>query len=277
MAHPSGARARRAARQHTEVEESGDETWIVSYADMVTLLFGFFVILYSFSSLDESKFSQMSEQFASAFKAPENQQAQKSDAGMTSESQQIRALQLLIAMLELPGSVEDNVARIERAAATSTDITAAREKIAELTVATPKLAMLQTPAADTDAGVVDLILPASTLFASGSATLSSEAQKSIAELAEKLALQPGIRSIEVIGHTDSTPPSSGSNFALSSERAGAVAEVLRSHGIESRRLSVRGMADLEPLAVEKTADGRIDPEAQAKNRRVHILIRRAVP
>jgi hypothetical protein len=95
-------------------EEHDNELWLVSYADMVTLLFGFFVILFSLSDLDDKKFDQMTARMAEAFKANDGKKSAETDAGVSTEARQLRALQMLVAMLNLGDSVDDAVPKIEK-------------------------------------------------------------------------------------------------------------------------------------------------------------------
>src|SRR5271170_1548655 len=88
--------------------------WIVSYADMMTLLFGFFVILYSLSQVDEKKLSVVGKELAAAFRGEIEKKQSESQVGMLMEARQIRALQLLIAMLNLGENMDQAVDNIER-------------------------------------------------------------------------------------------------------------------------------------------------------------------
>src|SRR3954469_3184543 len=94
--------------------EANEELWIVSYADMMTLLFGFFVILYSLSNVDDRKLSVVGKQLAAAFRGEVDHKDSKSEVGMLMEARQIRALQLLIAMLSLGENMDQAVDNIER-------------------------------------------------------------------------------------------------------------------------------------------------------------------
>jgi len=276
-------------KKHTwsqpHAEEHDEEGWLVSYADMVTLLFGFFVIMYSMANLDEKKFAQMGENVASAFKAPEAdlQKKKKSDA-LTQESRQARALQMMSGMINPSESTEQLVKKIEAAARDTADAKKLRD---ELKGATKKIGedfFTDKP----DSPVVELVLPEKILFASGSDVLSQEAQAKIAQLGTTIARIQDLERIEVVGHTDSSPPGRNSlfknNFALSSARAGSVAAALMQGGVRKDLLRVRGMGDLEPLITNAPDKSQGGPQAvrspvavvssQAQNRRVHLIIRK---
>ena len=269
---------------HVEADESGDEQWIVSYADMVTLLFGFFVILYSFSTFDEKKFDQMGEKLASAFKAPEDlDKKTASEAGITTEARQIRALQLLVAMMNLGENMDQALNKIEHGAMNESDVNSTKEMLKEKLKEQTGISMIKSKSIDPS--VVELVLPEKILFQSGQAELSLEAQKNIQKLGKDLLRINDIDKIEVVGHTDSSPPGKTSlfktNFTLSSARAGAVAQELMKSGLPAELFSVKGMADLEPLteAVDKTAakgntKSVVIPQDPTVNRRVHIVLRK---
>ena len=264
--------------EHIEVEESGDEQWIMSYADMVTLLFGFFVILYSFSTMDEKKFDQMGEKLASAFKAPESiDKKTTADVGITNEARQIRALQLLVAMLNLGENTDQAVRKIESAAASKTELDAAKSMLQESIKHDRNISMIQSKSPESP--TVEIVMPEGLLFAAGQAELSITAKAKIQKLGRDFLKIEGIDKIEVVGHTDSLPPGPAalfkSNFALSSARAGAVAQELLNSGVRKELVMVKGMGDLEPQQVEpKDKLTKSKASDMSINRRVNIILRK---
>jgi chemotaxis protein MotB len=266
--------------EHQEAEESGDETWIVSYADMVTLLFGFFVILYSFSNLDDKKFEQMGETLASAFKAPEDiEKKAAADAGISNETRQIMALQLLVAMLNIGDSVDEAVPKIEQAYGDGTSAKAVKDLLTERIGKDEAIKMQSVLVGQgRESDVVDLVLPGASLFPSGSADLTPAAELKLRALAAEIRLAPGISAVEIVGHTDSAPLAADSpfknNFSLSSLRAGAVAGALIAGGLKPDLIEVRGMGSLKPLVPERDDEGNLISENMAKNRRVHIVLKK---
>jgi chemotaxis protein MotB len=255
-----------------------EELWLMSYADMVTLLFGFFVILYSFSSLDEKKFDQMSEKVAEAFQSKGERKESDTNADVTREQRQIRALQMLIGMLNLGDSVDEAVQMIEKSFAQRKAEDGTKTLIAEKIEGRDYGLVQSVKKSDSvDIQTVELILPATTLFSSGGHRLSDEATAKLHELADDLRQAPDLAEIEVVGHTDGKAPGRGaiydSNFTLSSLRAGAVAAALIRFGIDPKRVSVRGMGSLKPLVPERDGNGRPIVANMAKNRRVGILLK----
>jgi chemotaxis protein MotB len=274
--------------EHHEASEEGDEGWLVSYADMVTLLFGFFVILYSMANLDEKKFEQMGENVAEAFKAPETdvkKDKQKPET-QTKEARQARALQMMAGMVYPSESTEQMVKKIEAAAKMTADAKEIREQLKTKTKDFGDDLFSDKP----ESKFVELTLPENILFASGSDALSPEARSKLGQLGKTLSAIQGLERIEVVGHTDSSPPGKSSvfksNFALSSARAGMVASALMAGGMKSDLLSVRGMADLEPLVTassavgvsvigkKQSANNNLSASGQVKNRRVQLIIRK---
>jgi chemotaxis protein MotB len=113
-------------------------------------------------------------------------------------------------------------------------------------------------------------LPATVLFASGSAELSDEGRKSIEDVAKILRAVPGKRFI-VGGHTDDVPVGKNqagftSNWALSAARAVTVTETLVKEGIRPARLVAAGFGEHDPIAKNNNAKGR------QKNRRIEIVL-----
>ena len=116
---------------------------------------------------------------------------------------------------------------------------------------------------ETARGMV-LNLSGEILFDTGKSKLKSEAQMRLAKLSGIL-LMLGDSKVAVEGHTDSTG-SEATNMKLSQERAAAVADFLRSQGIQQERITTKGLGPASPVAENETAEGR------AKNRRVEIVL-----
>lgn len=113
-------------------------------------------------------------------------------------------------------------------------------------------------------------LPAETLFASGSADLTAEGERVLAQLAEQL--QPAPYQILVQGHTDDVPIRGAlaerfpTNWELAAIRAARVVRALEAHGIEPERLAAVSLGEHHPVAPNDT------PEGRAENRRIEIRL-----
>ena len=259
-----------------DTEDHDGELWLVSYADMVTLLFGFFVILFSFLNIDDKKFDQMSEKVAEAFKSNDTENISKSEVGVIGEERQVRALQMLITMLGMGENMDTTVNQIEEVYAQSQMDASAKNIIKEKIISRHR-EIIASSTENESLHNVELILPELSLFNSGDTRLKANAKAKIRALATDLNLIDGLVEIEVNGHTDSQAVRKNSpyinNFTLSSVRAGAVAEILLQTGISPKKISVRGMGSLFPILPERDLEGNLIYANMAKNRRVTILVK----
>lgn len=113
-----------------------------------------------------------------------------------------------------------------------------------------------------------LVMPGNITFATGSSSVSSQAEWTLGTVAESLKKYPG-SNVEVSGHTDNVG-SLASNNELSQARAISVAKILVGQGVEKSRVQVFGAGPTQPIASNSTEEGR-----QA-NRRVEIKLRAPV-
>jgi chemotaxis protein MotB len=128
--------------------------------------------------------------------------------------------------------------------------------------------------------IMTIEMDSSAFFASGSSTLSSEGQKILGDLQEKLTSKDYINyAITVEGHTDDNPIKTSqfpSNWELSSARASAVVRFFIEHGIDPERLRAAGYADTFPKVPNRDDSGKAIPENQSQNRRVVIKLEKIV-
>ena len=262
---------------HSQEPHEDGEAWLVSYADMMTLLFGLFVILYSFSQVDEQKFAEVRREVSESF-GGEFVEKFGSEIGHLTETRQLRAFQMLVSMLNLGTDMESAVAKIEsqvNTAGASDKAMQALKRDLKKKLAERKLGVLTGgEAADR---TVDITLSNELLFKSGGYELRPEAAQHLKEITAELLHVQGVSAVEVIGHSDGRPaPKSGmDNWALSSMRAAAVARQMIGSGLERRSVRVAGMGDLEPLFPERRPDGSWIDENTARNRRVQIRVKKA--
>jgi len=226
-------------------EHENHERWLVSYADFITLLFAFFVVMYSISSVNEGKFRTVSESIKAAlnpivstpsaptpFQVGANKQSTIVPNVIPSRDMAVRRLRLALKALQ-------SSARIE-------------------------------PIQVTEPGesTIVLSLPELVLFESGAAVLRPEALPFLQTLAEVLVELD--RQVKVQGHTDNVPIRSAqfpSNWELSAMRAVMVVRALGElYGVPMQNLSAVGYADSRPVVANTT------PENRAKNRRVEIVV-----
>lgn len=237
-------------RRRAEIHETktGHERWLVSYSDFITLLFGFFVVMYSVSQVSEQKYRALSDTLASAFEG---------HVPVTARVQKIVDQYPLDDMGEVTGlSPQINLVDTETLAKELQDVLVHLVKPADISI---------TASEDW----VEIDVNANVLFASGSADASGEAKRIFAEVGRVLA--PYDNEIEVAGHTDNVPIASGrfaSNWDLSAARAVSVVKLLVSHRVAQQRLSAVGYGEFRPIAANRSEAGR------AQNRRVVLKVAR---
>lgn len=239
------------ARRKKRVDHDNHDRWLISYADFVTLLFAFFVVMYSISSVNEGKYKVFSDSLSIAFT---NQPKTSSDIQMLSpEEQRLKAL------------VDRRTARLGEQ---QRKIQERMKKIAGNLnqVMAPMIKQGQVNIVQTRRGVV-LDISASALFGVGEATLQPASIGVLKQVAAVLGQEE--EAIEVEGHTDDIPIATAqfpSNWELSSARASSVVRMMIDNGVPAKRLTVVGLASNQPLVPNTT------PENRAKNRRVTITI-----
>ncbi|HEU4853598.1 MAG TPA: flagellar motor protein MotD [Telluria sp.] len=230
-------------RQHEEPEER--DRWLISYADFITLLFAFFVVMYAISSVNEGKYRVFSESLGSAFGA-------RGEAGSPGQPQVIELPQLLQRK-----RAESQRRERERLVVLESNLDSVLAPLARA----GKVRITRTP----DGITVDI--ESSVLFNQGDAALQLEALEPLRQLAA--VLKDDTHKIQVEGHTDTTPittPRFASNWELSAVRAASVVRLFADSGIPASRMSVHGYADTRPVSSNDT------PEGRARNRRVAVTI-----
>lgn len=252
-------------------DHDGDEgSWIYSYADLITLILAFFIIMQTFSVIDEGKFESIAKSIAESI---EKNSASEKAAKQNTLARQANAFRVLMSISGLGLSAEDAVQKIEAASAA-----AAGSGDDMLVVEGIDMSKVSTFAEGDQAKTSTLTIPSEILFTPGTIKLSADGLQAVKSISERIKVTQGLLSIEIKGHTDSSVPSRnfvlGSNFGLSSARAGIVAEVLLSAGIPASLITVRGMGSLEPVIHDLDPSGKFDPNHAAKNRRVEIILRR---
>lgn len=275
------------ARRKKHEEHENHERWLVSYADFITLLFAFFVVMYSISSVNEGKYRVLSDTMVTAFK----------DKGSRIDPIQVgtpsKILNLLSGGVISPESTLKPEAAIRPIHNTLADSgkqgtngsgsgSEHNEGIAD------KAAMqiaLEAINKDIQAGMATLIdqnqmtltknkdvleieLKSNILFTPGRARLSISAEKILIRLAKTLSKFPNAMQIE--GHTDDRNVSSSrfpSNWELSSARASAVAHLFSEHGMDPEQMWAVGYAAYRPKV------DNLSEEMRSQNRRVVLMVR----
>lgn len=267
-------------QNHGGDDDGDDNAWIFSYADMISLVLGFFIIMFSMSTLEEEKLEEFSKQIRKSLAGEEDDKESEAIVGVDNETRQLRALQLLVSVLNIGQNMDDAVKKIEEIAEESADTEAAKDQLMEEikkedSEAMKTLVMRGNKQKDV---VVEIILPNEMLFQPGSDELNPRAKGELKKLANALSTVEELVEIKIVGHTDSTTPSSRArytnNWSLSAARAGAVSYYLIQSGVNRDIVRSSGQADLQPLFPEYTEDGKALRDNMAKNRRVNIIVKR---
>jgi chemotaxis protein MotB len=245
------------ARRKRQEEHENHERWLVSYADFMTLLFAFFVVMYALSTVNEGKYRILSNAMISAFHNPP-----------------INASSSLSAVVLPPVVV---LQKPSMAAKAQDDAKQKhREKMRNvakdiLRVMAPLIEQGKVRVLETSRGVT-IEINDSILFSPGLALLQPPLIKAMRSIAEVLV--PTDFPITIEGHTDNVPintPQFPSNWELSAVRATTVLRLFADSGVAADRLTAIGYADTRPVEPNYLADGR------ARNRRVSILIDALIP
>jgi len=288
-------------RRGGAVEHENEERWLLTYADMLTLLFALFMVLFSISSVNISKYQVLQQSLKSAFSGsilPGGRAILSSGSESTSAHTPATAeVPSIVPLVPTPtsrsssstGSANSTSSSSQAAKPlTSAQLQAALNSMsASVSEQDTFVALKKKMDAYAKAhgfgdkvqtiierrGLVVRVLTDNLLFPSGSATLDPGANQLLDEVAQLLNLDPS-HPITVEGHTDNQPIATAqfpSNWELSTTRATNVVRFLISRGVSASRLGAVGYADLHPIASNATAAGR------AENRRVEIVLMRLNP
>lgn len=239
------------ARRSKRIEHDNHDRWLISYADFVTLLFAFFVVMYSISSVNEGKYKTFSDSLSIAFT---NKSKSTNDTIVPNEQE-----------LLLKALVDKRTARLGEQQRKIQD---RMKNLANglSKVMSPLISQRLVSINPTKRGVV-LDISASSLFKTGDAVLQPGSLEVLREVSAVLVKEE--LPIEIEGHTDDIPIATvqfPSNWELSSARASSVARMLIDYGVPAERLAVVGLASNRPLVPNDS------PENRARNRRVTITI-----
>jgi len=228
------------------------ERWLVSYADFITLLFAFFVVMYAISIVNEGKYAVLSEALGDAF------------GGRGAAPQVNTNVEPVLPLSHIVNRRRLEAAKRERER---------MERLAQDLNATllPLVKAGQVRVTQNARGI-SVELNASVLFEQGEAVLQPDARAVLGQVAGLLKSDP--HRIEVEGHTDDRPITNerfASNWELSVVRAASVVRLFIEQGVGDARLAAIGYGATRPVAPNDSPDG------QARNRRVAVLILATVP
>jgi chemotaxis protein MotB len=250
-----------ARKKHHEEGHVNHERWLVSYADMITLLMVLFVVLYAMGQTDKNKLDALRTSLQRAFSVEVLRGAEATSLKGSTGAAIVPPL--------VPLAVTQEVMAVTGATVPDPRMVQALNDVRE--------ALVQVPVPSDTSGSVDvgasregivISLAGNLLFDSGKSDLKPRGMTLLDTLAERLRTMPN--EIRVEGHTDNIPiatPLYPSNWELSSARATTVARYLGEHDdIAPSRLSAAGFGEFHPVAPNDTREGR------ARNRRVDLVV-----
>ena len=247
-------------------EPENHDRWLVSYADFITLLFAFFVVMYSSSSVNQLKYSQLSSAMTTAFNRPKvdsgkiNGEKQE-DGEPNPPTRSINKIPQIIEPIAPPKTKNDpSLIKQDKINQMEKELTKALKPF----ILSGKIGVTQTPRG------LRIDIKDSFLFNPGSVKIANTEGFDTLEQIAPILLQSG-QSIEIEGHTDNAPiknKSFPSNWELSAIRATTVLNVFAQKGIGEDRLSASGFGASRPIASNDTTEGK------SLNRRVSIVILR---
>jgi len=249
-----------------ERSDGGDgEDWITTYADAITLLMAFFVMMFSVSTLDAGKFKTVQEAINAeiSHRSPPEIRSPRAPTPFQGFLPQVDAL----ADVQKPEQVPEE--QRESSEATERDSKGS---------ALSQLAQEGMVSVERSPEGVTIEFASAALFNSGSGDLRDEMRAALDEVSEAL-VKGQFSSVEVEGHTDDIPintPRFPSNWELSTTRATSVVRHFIDQGVPPTWLSASGFADIKPKMTTADLEGRLlsDDELRGKNRRVVIRAKR---
>jgi chemotaxis protein MotB len=245
------------ARKKLQEEHENHERWLVSYADFITLLFAFFVVMYALSSVNEGKYRVLSDSLVSAFKQPPTSDKLIQMQTKYSEILEGTGKPVGKAVDQQSGETPERKQAAEKMKKVAKNVLEAMQPL----IKSGQVRVTQSPRG------VTVEINASTLFNSGDAVLQPKSVDTLSAVAQVLSTTDN--PIQVEGHTDNIPinsPAYPSNWELSSARAGSVVRLFTEMGVPAVRMVAIGYADNRPLDTNTTQEGR------TRNRRVNVLI-----
>ena len=306
--HPAARSSRRhRRRRHGEREADmashnhATERWMVSYADFITLLFAFFVVMYAISSVNEDRYRVLSGALSAAFSPGDPRVAALAKAGAAAsrplaqapppaaptiaikpDAATAPAAGAEHADLRSPDAATEPADAKAPAAASEPPISPADRK--ELARDAERLQHMEQLAMKVDRNLLALVRDGQVRVTRGARGIAIEINAAVLFDAARAELKPAsaeplrsvakvlagfVEPIQVEGHTDDLPIATHeyrSNWELSAARAASVARFLIDEGIAPGRMGAAGYAEFRPLAANR------DAESRQRNRRVTLMV-----
>jgi chemotaxis protein MotB len=230
------------------------ERWLVSYADFITLLFAFFVVMFATAKTDANKARAVSESVKKALEG----ESFKSEISLLFGGKDDLKIE---APTPKPASGEDKLKAGDTSGLTLSKLLPILSQALQQEIQSGRLALHMTPRGLT------ISFTQTALFPSGGDEIAPDFYPTIQKITDAMNMVPNPARAE--GHTDSVPIHTSrfrSNWELSAARSIALVELLTQFGVAHERLSIGGYGDTAPIDKNDTEEGR------RKNRRVDIVI-----
>lgn len=249
-------------RKHIEEEVDNKERWLVSYADFITLLFAFFVVMYSISSVNEGKYKVLSDSLEGVFNSPQKSvlPIQVGDVPVKATKSNAPAINLL-PVIKTPEPLEEDKIREMQEQEELLKIAGEFEDSLQDLIFEQKVSVQKKD------DWIEISLDDTVVFSSGGVEPIDEALPIIEKIAR--IMQGHDNAMLVEGHTDNIPirnASFPSNWELSVARAASVVRYLALEGVSPSRMGAMGYGEFQPVVRNDT------PQGRRKNRRVVLLI-----
>jgi chemotaxis protein MotB len=280
-----------ARRSKQAAEHEDAERWLLTYSDMITLLMVLFVLLFSISSVNISKYVTLQQSLRAAFSGAVLtggssilQSGSQSTTKHSPNNTVIPALVPLTPTIPLPNDTGASAGAVsqsqlqsltkeaQQASQENSDFVQLEHRLNDY--ARAHGFANQVKAQIVQRGLVVTVLTDKLLFTSGQDVLQPKSYSLLNEIATLISIDPEKHPVSVEGYTDDIPISTSqfpNNFALSSGRADNVLQYLLGRDVDPSRMSVAGYAYESPVASNAT------PQGRALNRRVEVVFERKYP
>jgi chemotaxis protein MotB len=252
-----------------------DERWLVTYADLMTLLVALFMVLFSISSVNKSKLESLQHSLQDAFSGkvlPGGQSIKDSGGTMNVKTPSASPKESSLQPYVGSPKVDNSVSKTKAGAQGDAEEQAFKQLKKQLdSVAAQQGLSGKIKVSVTDEGLVIRLLTDKLLFDSGSAVPRAQALPLLKDVAGLLSSAQKTHQLIISGNTDDQPIHSAQfhdNLALSTERANSIFRTFATDGISPLRMTAAGRGSYAPIAANTSAAGR------SLNRRVEILVPR---
>jgi len=248
-------------RRRVNVDEVRSDRWVISYADFITLLFAFFVVMYAISSVNEEKYKQVADSLSGIFTGPDGSAQRPVDGRAEKDPQGIGVY--------AGGEANNTTPTVKIVPPNARNSASLKEIGGQMEVQFKKLIRDGHVAVQSNNLWVAIEMGANLLFPEGGALPAITADPVFERLARILKGYPN--PIHVEGFTDNQLISTDqfpSNWELSAARAAGVVRILEINGIQPQRMSAVGFGEYQPLESNFTEQGR------QINRRIVIVVSR---